>query len=119
MALQEKVYLDRDNAIKLGLTADGTPVNAATFTKVIVKLTSGSGTVTTFDSTVDTNAFNFLTETAQVSDVVTGILSIKLQDAVTPPAAGDDYTMDLIIYDAAHVNGVHWDSPFPVQVISG
>jgi len=119
MALQEKVYLTRDNAIKLGLTADGVPVSAATFTRVIVKLTSGSGTVTTFDSNVDVNAFDFTTETAQVSDTVVGILAIKLQDAVSPPTAGDDYTMDLIVYDAANVNGIHWDSPFPVQVISG
>jgi len=60
-----------------------------------------------------------LTETAQVSDTVTGILSIKLQHAVSPPTAADDYTMNIIIYDAANVNGVDWDTPFPVQVISG
>ena len=111
--------MDRDNAIKLGLTADGVPVNAATFTRVIVKLTDEAGTVTTFDSNVDVNAFDFSSETAQVSDTVTGILSIKLQDAVSPPSAGSDYTLDLIIYDAANVNGVHWDSAFPVEVISG
>ncbi len=119
MALQEKIYLDRDNSIKLGLTADGAPISAATLTRVIVKLTNGAGTVTTFDSNTDVNAFDFTTETAQVSDTVTGILVIKLQDASSPPVAGDDYTMDLIIYDAANVNGIHWDSPFPVQVISG
>lgn len=119
MALQEKIYLDRDNAIKLGLTADGAPISAATLTRVIVKLTDGAGTVTTFDSNTDVNAFDFTTETAQVSDTVTGILVIKLQDATSPPTAGDDYTLDLIIYDAANVNGIHWDSPFPVQVISG
>ena len=119
MALQEKIYLNRDNAIKLGLTADGAPINAATLTRVLVKLTDGNGTVTSYDSTTDVNAFDFLTETAQVSDTVTGILVIKLQDAVTPPAAGNDYTLDLILYDATNVNGIHWDSPFPVQVING
>jgi hypothetical protein len=119
MALQEKIYLNRDNAIKLGLTADGLPINAATLTKVIAKLTNEAGTVITFDSTTDVNAFDYSTETAQVSDTVTGILVIKLQDAVAPPAAGTDYTMDLILYDTANVNGIHWDSPFPVQVISG
>ena len=119
MALQEKIYLSRDNAIKLGLTADGLPVDAATLTRVLVKLTDGNGTVTSFDSDVDTAAFDFTSETAQVSDTVTGILAIKLQDAVTPPTAGTDYTMDVIVYDAANVNGIHWDSPFPVQVISG
>jgi hypothetical protein len=118
MALQEKVYLNRDNAIKLGLTADGVPINAATLNRVIVKLTDGSGNVTTFDSDVDVNAFDFTTEQAQVSDTVTGILIIKLQDAVTPPAAGDDYTADLILYDSAFTNGIHWDSPFPVEVIA-
>lgn len=119
MALQEKIYLNRDNAIKLGLTADGVPINATTLTRVIVKLTDGDGIITSYDSNVDTNAFDFLTETAQVSDTVTGILVIKLQDAVTPPAAGNDYTLDLILYDATNVNGIHWDSPFPVQVIDG
>ena len=119
MALQEKIYLNRDNAIKLGLTADGLPINAATLTRVIVKLTDGAGTVTTYDSNVDTNAFDYSTETAQVSDTVTGILVIKLQDAVTPPAAGSDYMLDLILYDSANANGIHWDSPFPVQVING
>jgi hypothetical protein len=119
MALQEKIYLSRDNAIKLGLTADGAPVNASTLTRVIVKLTNENGTVLTFDSQVDTNAFDWTSETAQVSDTVTGILSIKLQDAVTPPAAGTDYTFDLILYDLSNVNGIHWDSPFPVQVIAG
>jgi len=119
MALQEKVYLNRDNAIKLGLTADGAVINANTLTRVIVKLTNGAGTVLTFDSNTDVNAFDFTTETAQVSDTVAGILVIKLQEASSPPAAADDYTMDLILYDAANVNGIHWDSPFPVQVIDG
>jgi len=119
MALQEKIYLDRDNAIKLGLTADGAAVDASSLTRVIVKLTSGAGTVTTFDSNIDANAFDFVTETAQVSDTVTGIIVIKLQDALTPPAAADDYTMDLIVYDTANTSGIHWDSPFPVEVIAG
>jgi len=119
MALQEKIYLDRDNSIKLGLTADGAPVDASTLTRVIVKLTDADGTVTTFDSNTDVNAFDYTSETAQVSDTVIGILVIKLQDAAVPPAAANDYTLDLILYDAANVNGVHWDSPFPVQVISG
>ncbi len=119
MALQEKIFLDRDNAIKLGLTADGVPVSAAGLTRVIVKLTNGAGTVTTYDSDVDTNAFDFTGEQAQVSDTTTGILVIKLQDAITPPTAADDYTLDLILYDPVNLNGVHWDSPFPVEVISG
>ncbi|RLC57081.1 MAG: hypothetical protein DRI30_04840 [Chloroflexi bacterium] len=119
MALQEKIYLNRDNSIKLGLTADGAPVSASTLTRVLVKLTAGDGTVTTYDSNVDTSAFDFTTETAQVSDTVVGILVIKLQDAVTPPTASDDYTLDLIVYDAANTSGIHWDSPFPVQVIDG
>lgn len=117
MALQEKIYLNRDNAIKLGLTADGTPIDAATFTRVIAKLTDDDGTVSTFDSNSDPNAFDFTSETAQVVDTVTGILVMKLQDATSPPAVGADYVLDLIIYDPANVNGVHWDSPFPVQVI--
>jgi len=117
MALQEKVYLNRDNAIKLGLTADGTPIDARTFTRVVAKLTSDAGIVSTFDSNTDVNAFDYLTETAQVVDTTTGILVIKLQNATTPPVVGDDYVMDLIVYDAGNVNGVHWDSPFPVQVI--
>jgi len=119
MALQEKIYLSRDNAIKLGLTADGAPVDAASLTKVVVKLTDGDGTVVSYDSTTNVNAFDFTTQTAQVSDTVTGILVIKLQNASIPPVAGDDYTLDLILYDAANVNGIHWDSPFPVQVIDG
>lgn len=119
MALQEKIYLNRDNAIKLGLTADGTPVNAATFTRVVAKLTNSAGTITSYDSNVDVNAFDFTSETAQVADTVTGILVIRLQDAAVPPTAANDYIMDLIIYDPANVNGLHWDSPFPVQVING
>jgi len=88
MALQEKIYLNRDNAIKLGLTADGVPVSASTLTRVLVKLTSGDGTVTSYDSNTDVNAFDYTSETAQVSDTVVGILIIKLQDALTPPVAG-------------------------------
>lgn len=118
MALKEKVFLNRDNAIKLGLTADGVPINTATLTRVIVKLDDRNGNIRTFDSTVDVNAFNFKTETAQVSDTITGILVIKLQDAVTPPAVGT-YTADLIVYDSEYTDGVHWDNPFPVEVISG
>ena len=119
MALQEKIFLNRDNAIKLGLTADGQPISAATLTRVIVKLTAGDGTVSTFDSNTDVDAFDFTSETAQVSDTVIGILVIKLQEAITPPTAANDYTMDIIVYDPANVNGIHWDSPFPVQVIDG
>jgi hypothetical protein len=119
MALREKVFLDRDNAIKLGLTADGIPVDAASLTRVIVKLSDRNDNITTFDSTTDVNAFDWTSETAQVSDTETGILIVRLQDAVTPPTAGNDYTFDLIVYDVVNTDGIHWDSPFPVQVISG
>ena len=117
MALREKIYLNRDNAIKLGLTADGVPVNAATLTRVVAELTDGDGNVTTFDSNTDSNAFDWTSETAQVSDTDTGILIIKLQDANTPPTAGDDYTMNIIVYDTLNSDGINWDSAFPVQVI--
>lgn len=119
MALQEKVYLQRDNSIKLGLTADGSPVDTRTATRFVVKITDGDGTTTTFDSNTDVDAFDYTTETAQVSDTVTGILVLRLQDAVTPPAARDDYTANLIVYDALHPKGINWDSPFPLQVIDG
>lgn len=118
MALREKIYLNRDNSIKLGLTADGAAVDAWTLTRVIVKLTDGDGTVRTYDSNTDASAFDFSTQTAQVSDTSTGILVIQLQNATTPPPARNDYTADLILYDAAHPNGIHWDVPFPVQVIN-
>jgi hypothetical protein len=117
MALREKIYLNRDNAIKLGLTADGAAVDASSLTRVVAKLTDENGVVTTYDSNTDAAAFDFTNETAQVSDTVTGILVIKLQDAASPPAAGNDYTMDLILYDSLSVDGIHWDSAFPVQVI--
>ena len=118
MALREKVFLNRDNAIKLGLTADGVPVNAATLTRVVATLTDGDGNVTTFDSNTDSSVFDWTSQTAQVSDTTTGILVIKLQDASSPPAAGDDYTMNLVVYDAANPDGINWDSGFPLQVIA-
>ena len=119
MALVEKVYLNRDNTIKLGLVADGVAVNANTLTRVVMKLTDSSGSEFTFDSDIDGNAFDFTTETAQVSDTDTGILIIKLQDAGSPPPAGDDYTANLIVYDTNNPDGIDWDSPFPLQVIDG
>jgi hypothetical protein len=94
-------------------------VDSRSLTRVIVKLTDGDGTVSTYDSNSDVNAFDFTNETAQVSDTTTGILVIKLQDASSPPAARDDYVMDIIVYDNNNTSGIHWDSPFPVQVISG
>jgi hypothetical protein len=117
MALREKIYLNRDNAIKLGLTADGVPVNAASLTRIVVELTDGDDNVTTFDSDNDADAFDWTTETAQVSDTETGILVIKLQDANSPPTAGDDYMMNVIVYDTLNSDGINWDSAFPVQVI--
>jgi len=118
MALQEKIYLSRDNSIKLGLTADGAPVDAATLTRVVAKLTDGDANELTYDSTTDPLAFDYTTETAQVSDTVTGILVLKLQNASSPPPARSDYVLDLILYDVANTNGIHWDAPFPVQVIA-
>ena len=118
MALSEKVYLNRDNSIKLGLLADGAPINAASLTRVVMTLTDGDGNVSTFDSNVDSNAFDWTSETAQVSDTVTGILIIKLQDAAVPPAAADDYMANLIVYDAANTDGLNWDVAFPLQVIA-
>jgi hypothetical protein len=117
MALQEKIYLNRDNAIKLGLTADGVPINAAGLTRIVAELTDGDGNVTTFDSNTDTNAFDWTSETAQVSDTETGILIIKLQDANSPPSVGDDYMMNIIVYDTLNSDGINWDVAFPVQVI--
>lgn len=119
MALREKVYLSRDNSIKLGLTADGAPVDASTLTRVIMKLTNEDGGVLTYDSNTNANAFDWTTQSAQVSDTTTGILVIQLQNATTPPPARNDYTASLILYDAANPNGVYWDAPFAVQVISG
>lgn len=119
MALREKVYLNRDNAIKLGLTADGAPVDAGTLTRVIATLTDSDGNVTTFDSNTDPAAFDWTTQEAQVSDTITGILVIKLQDATSPPTVGDDYTMNLVVFDDANPDGINWDSPFPVQVVNG
>lgn len=119
MPLREKIYLNRDNSIKLGLTADGAAVDASRLTRVVAKLTDDDGNVSTFDSNSDSQAFDWTTETAQVSDTVTGIIVIRLQDAASPPAAGDDYTMNLIVYDDENPNGLYWDAAFPVQVISG
>lgn len=118
MALREKIFLNRDNAIKLGLTADGMPIDASTLTRVIVKLTDDAGTVYTYDSNSDAGVFDYTSETAQVSDTETGILVMKIQDAASPPPAGDDYVLDLILYDAQNADGIHWDAPFPVQVIA-
>lgn len=117
MALQETVYLNRDNAIKLGLTVDGAAISASYITRVVVKLTDDDGNVTSFDSATDTSVFDWDTETALVSDTETYILVIKLQDAATPPDVGDDYVLDLILYDSLNPNGIHWDSPFPVRVV--
>lgn len=119
MALQETVYLNRDNTIKLGFLADGGAVNTASFDRVVVTLTDSAGTVYTWDSVSEPLAvFDFTTETAQVADTTTGILVIKLQDAQTPPVVGDDYIMNVIVYDAANANGLNWESPFPVRVVN-
>jgi hypothetical protein len=118
MALREKIYLNRDNAIKLGLLADWRPIQTSGLTRIIAKLEDDAGSVTTFDSDVDVNAFDWTTQTAQVSDTVTSILVMTLQDAVTPPAVGDDYTCTLVVYDAANPDGLVWDAPFPVQVVN-
>lgn len=119
MALQETIYLNRDNAIKLGLTVDGVPFDASTLTRVVVKLTDDDGNITTIDSSTDPSAFDYTSETAQVSDTTTGILVLKLQDAASPPTVRDDYTLDLVLYDAFNANGINWDSPFPVRVVNG
>jgi hypothetical protein len=118
MALREKIYLNRDNAIKLGLLADGRAVQTSGLTRIVAKLTNDAGTVYTFDSNTDVDAFDWTTETAQVSDTVVSILIMTLQDAVTPPPVGDDYVCTLIVYDDANQDGLVWDSPFPVQVIN-
>ena len=96
---------------------DGVPINAAALTRVVAELTDGDGNVTTFDSNTDTNAFDWTSETAQVSDTETGILIIKLQDANSPPSVGDDYMMNIIVYDTLNSDGINWDVAFPVQVI--
>ena len=118
MALREKIYLNRDNAIKLGLLADGRPIQTSGLTRIIAKLTDDDGNVTTFDSNDDPDAFDWTSQTAQVSDTVVGILVMKLQDAGTPPTVGNDYVCSLIVYDDANPDGLVWDSPFPVQVIN-
>lgn len=118
MALREKIYLNRDNAIKLGLLADGRPVQTSGLTRIIAKLEDDDGNVQTFDSASDSAAFDWTSETAQVSDTVVSILIMTLQDAGTPPTVGDDYVCTLIVYDDANPDGLVWDSPFPVQVIN-
>lgn len=121
MALQERVYLERDNAIKLGLLADGKPVEASSLTRAVVKLTDNDGNTFSFDSDVDgSTVIDFTSEQAQVSDAAgTSILVLKLQNASTPPTARDDYQCDIILYDTVNINGIHWGDSFPVRVISG
>ena len=119
MSHHEVVYLQRDNSIKLGLTADGAPVDSRVLTRVVMKLTDGDGNVTTFDSLTDNNTFDFTTELGQVSDAQTGILIIKLQNANSPPAERDDYTANLILYDTQNPNGIYWDDPVPLRVVDG
>ena len=121
MSHHEVVYLQRDNSIKLGLTADGAPVDSRVLTRVVMTLTDDDGNVTTFDSANpnQTAVFDFTTELGQVSDVQTGILIIKLQNASPQPAPGNDYTANLILYDTQNPNGIYWDDPFPLRVVDG
>ena len=118
MALQETVYLNRDNAIKLGLVADGVPVNASTITKVAVKLVSTDGAITSYNSDDDPNAFDFTSETGEVVDKVTTILVIRLQDATTPPSVNSSYQATVIIFDSNNTDGLVWGDPFQLRVIN-
>jgi hypothetical protein len=120
MSHYETVYLQRDNSIKLGLTADGDAVDTRTLTRVVLKLTNeDDDTSTSYDSSTDPDVFDFLNEVAQVSDTTTGILVIKLQDASLPPSVGDNYRANLIVYDSQNPDGIYWDASFPVRVING
>lgn len=119
MPAREKVFLGRDNSIRLGLVVDGTAYNAAILTRIVVRLVNAAGDVTIIDSNTAGNENVFdTTQSAQVSDTTTNILVIKLQDAAVPPTPGDDYTADLILYDSQNPDGVRWDAPFPVEVIA-
>ena len=114
-------YKDKDNTIVVALLQDGVPVDADFIssasvsltnpdTDVIIKIVSategGFGVGNVFDVSASKSVVNPLTGIAATVKV----LKIKLGTTVTAIPVKDKYDASLIIFDAAHADGVVIDT---------
>jgi hypothetical protein len=97
----EVVYIGRDNAIDLLLTADGvaTDLVAGNVSRIDLRLCQGSAEVQTISSTTAPTAFDWATAGA------TGRVILALGGLFTEPAR---YTAHLVVYDPDNTNGIEW-----------
>lgn len=109
-----KIYLSRDNVIKLGLLNNSVPIDATVLTRVILQFKPKDvGSVVSIDSNTVPTLFDFTTS-QQFSGVVTGVLKLIL-GAMTGVPVGK-YTMTVVLYDPVNTNGIAW-SKIDAQVL--
>lgn len=106
----EFVYIGRDNAIDLLLSADGvaTDLVAGNVNRMDLRLCQGRTEVQTISSTTAPAAFDWTTAGA------TGRVILALGDLFTEAAR---YTAHLVVYDPDNANGIEWGT-FPLRVKS-
>lgn len=97
MPLRETLWLGRDNTIDLALIVDGKRINHTSITRCIVDF--GSVQV---DSSTASDAFSFTASK----------LILKLGETQIQPGV---YSMKVITFDAANMNGIVWGF-IPVEV---
>lgn len=98
---KEVVYIGRDNAIDLLLSADGVVTNlvAGNVSRMDIRLCQDSATVQTISSVSTPLAFDWTTAGAS------GRVILELGGLFTAAAR---YKAHLIVYDPSNVNGIEW-----------
>ena len=110
-AINERVYVGRDNVIRLRLSEDGVAIDTGTITRVIIifgGLTVDSQTQGGLSGPV------FYTQAS-------GVIQLRLGHVTGIPAAGV-YNARLVVYDASNPTGIVWVyetslSPLKLEVI--
>ena len=95
--VREVIYKDRDNSIDLQLSSDSGVADFSGVTKV--ELIDTTGGLTTISSVDNSEYFDITTGD--------GILKLSL-GKVANLVEGKTHKFDVVLYDAANINGVNW-----------
>ena len=109
-AVDEKVYLGRDNSIDLILLADSSAVDMSGIVKIGLKIGKSYLTETTLTYTTGYIRWN------QVGyDAGEVRLYLGLASSVLKPGR---YSASLVVYDSVSTNGIVWDDELRIQIMS-
>jgi hypothetical protein len=109
--IHETIYKGRDNAVSVGLRADGRNVNITGTVRMTIHIGGVDNPHYVLDSRLVANVFDWTTTGA------TGRLTLSNLGHIEALKVGE-YQSRLTLYDATYPNGLGWDDMI-LEVVNG